>query len=81
MPLDLRTDLLADVALAASGRPMAEDERRRIAGELADLPAMAEWIERVAPGVMERARLGVRIAAPPEEEEPVSSDAAFTRAT
>jgi hypothetical protein len=79
MPLDLPTDLLADVVLAASGRPMAEDEHRRIAAELGDMTAIATWIERVAPGLIARARLGVRIdvsheAVASEEEEEEDSD-------
>lgn len=44
LPLDLKTDLLADAALAASGGPMSAEERDRIALELRAMPDVDAWV-------------------------------------
>ncbi|MBX3232893.1 MAG: hypothetical protein KIT84_42275 [Labilithrix sp.] len=67
MPLDLKIDLLADVALAASGDPMSADERERIAIELRAMPEVSAWVERVAGDL---SRIRVPPATLDEKEDP-----------
>jgi hypothetical protein len=55
MPLSLRDDMLADVALAATTE-MAADERERIDAELSDDPELRAWIDAVAPGLRQQSR-------------------------
>jgi hypothetical protein len=62
MPIDLRIDLLADVALMESGDPIGKEERERITTELRSMPDVNSWVEQL---VGDRR---VRVAAPPPEE-------------
>lgn len=56
MPLDLKIDLLADAALAASGEPMSAGERERIATELRAMPEVNAWVSQIA-GDLSRVRV------------------------
>jgi len=66
LPLDLRTDLLADVVLAATGEPTSTDERERIDAELRAMPDVATWIDAIAPDLTRRAvqQPAIRVDAP-----------------
>ncbi len=65
LPLTLRDDILADVALAVGGGT-SEEEGERIEAELRDDAELRAWIDAVAPGLRARLR-GVRGPRVPNE--------------
>jgi len=75
MPLTIRDEMLADLVLAATTAVPA-DERDRIDGELHDDPELRAWIDGIAPGLRERSRTRVAVAAPAAEGAPEELEAA-----
>jgi hypothetical protein len=66
MSVELRIDLLGEVASAAAAGGLHDDAAEALQSELAAMPRAAAWIEKVAPGLT--ARIGrahaVRVATP-----------------
>lgn len=54
MPIPLNEDMLADLVLAANVG-VSDDEKARLDGELRDDARLRAWIDRIAPGLVDRA--------------------------
>ncbi len=82
MSVELRIDLLGDVACAAAVGGLSDEAAEALQSELHSMPRVAQWIEHVAPGL--GARIGrdhsIRVATPyasyDDDTRPLDAEAA-----